>query len=199
MSRSILDHHVLVMNKSWKPIGTLTVRDAIVLMSRDSAKGLCVKSFRAYTWEEWTTDTENPPEVRNFISSTSMKVPAPEVIILTKYNDVHMRAVRFTSRALYRRDDFTCQYCRKVFPEDELSVDHVVPRAAGGRTSWDNCVTACLDCNNRKADRSLKDAGLSLPKKPEKPKWNPIIHVRMDHRPASWRGLTQPEWWETKN
>lgn len=167
-------------------------------MSRDSAKGLCVETWRALPWSQWVSDTENPPEVENFVISTSSRVPAPEVIVLTKYNDIHMRAVRFTSRALYRRDDFTCQYCHKVFPEDELSVDHVIPRSKGGRNSWDNCVTACLTCNNGKADKTLKEAGLTLSKKPERPRWNPIVHVREDQRPASWRKLCDPSWYEDK-
>lgn len=196
--KSHLDNVTLVLNKLWNPIGHCTVRDAIVLMSREAAKGLCVKTYRAYSWDEWTSDVDNPPHANNFVRTANGEIPAPDVIILTRFSKIYFRSVRFTTRALYRRDDHTCQYCRKQFAEDDLSVDHVVPRAKGGKTSWDNCVTACLDCNNKKADRDLKDAGLSLPKKPERPTWNPIIHVRPDLRPECWKQFVQPEWWDAK-
>lgn len=194
--RSVLDNYTLVLNKAWKAIGHCTVRNALVLMSRDAAKGLCVKNYRAYSWDEWTSDAENPPTVSNYVQTTKEKIPAPDVIILTRFDKIYFRSVRLTKRSLYRRDDYTCQYCHKQFPDDELSMDHVNPRANGGKTSWENCVTACLGCNNKKADRSLKDANLTLPKAPQRPQWNPIIHVRPDLRPESWRAFTQPEWWE---
>lgn len=197
--KSILDRPVLTLNRSWKAIGTLRVRDAIVLMSRDSAKGLCVNTFRAFTWSEWISDKENPPMVEGYISrgDSVAPVPAPEVIILSKYNEVYRRSVRFTKKAMYRRDSYICQYCLKPFTEEELSVDHVIPRANGGKTSWTNCVTACKTCNNKKADRSLKEAGLILHRKPQSPQWNPILHVRKENRPESWKNLVNPDWLES--
>ena len=195
--KSVLNRSTLVLNKSFYAIGTTTVREAIILMSRESAKGLCPKTFLTYTWTDWSEETENPPQVDNYVMTSSGKIPAPEVIVLSKYDEVYRRNVRFTTKALYRRDGFTCQYCDKKFAEGDLSVDHVVPRAQGGKTSWENCVTACMGCNNRKADKSLKEAGLTLKRKPVRPKWNPIIHVREENRPESWKSLVQPEWWHS--
>lgn len=198
MSKSALDNFTLVLNKAWQPIGTCTVRDAITLMSRNAAKGLDFRNFIMISWDKWISDKENSPPGNNFISSSNFKIPAPEVIILTKYDKKYFRKVRFTTKNLYRRDDHTCQYCLKKKSEDDLSVDHVVPRAKGGKTSWDNCVTACMNCNNKKADRTLAEAGLRLPRKPERPQWNPIIHVRPEFRPESWKPLVNSEWWETQ-
>lgn len=198
--KSALNGPCLVFNKNFKAIGTTTVREALILMSRDSAKGLCVSTFRAFSWKEWLADKVNPPVVREYVSRgpNMDAVPAPEVIVLQKYSEIYKRTVRFSTRALYRRDDYVCQYCGKKFSEEGLSVDHVVPRAAGGRTSWTNCVTACLSCNNKKADKSLKECGYTLKKKPERPQWNPIIHIREENRPESWKALVPAEWWNEK-
>lgn len=80
----------------------------------------------------------------------SIKVPA---VCVTKEYFNSKKAVRFTRRNLYLRDLYTCQYCAETFATKDLTVDHVLPRAAGGKTSWTNCVAACLDCNAKKADR----------------------------------------------
>lgn len=192
--RSVLEHNVLVLNRNWMAIGYSTVRDAILLMTRDAARGLCVKTYRAFTWDDWTTDTENPPEVSSYIQSGSGQVPAPDVIILTRFDRLYYRNVRFSKKALFRRDDFTCGYCGEKFPEDELSVDHIIPRARKGKTSWTNCITSCVYCNCSKGDYSLEDAGLKLLKEPTRPTWHPIVNIRKDLRPESWTPFLKPEW-----
>ena len=189
----VLNNHALVLNRSWVVIGTITVRDAIVLMSRDSAKGVCTQTFSTYTWEQWVSG-ENPPQVDFSIRTPSMAIPAPQIIVLTNYNDVHQSTVKFSQRALYKRDNYTCQYCRKKFKADELSVDHVIPQSKDGPSTFENCVTACFSCNNRKGDKSVVEAGLTLPKKPIKPGWNPVFHVREDQRPVSWAPLLKEGW-----
>ncbi len=109
---------------------------------------------------------ENLPDVDSYINTPKMKIPAPQVIILTNYNDVHVKAMKFSPRALYKRDNYTCQYCNKKKKSDELSIDHVIPRSKNGATSWENCVTACFKCNNKKSDRTLKETGYTLNVKP---------------------------------
>jgi 5-methylcytosine-specific restriction endonuclease McrA len=192
--KETLNHHVLVLNRSWVVIGTTTVKDAVVLMSRDSARGVCTESFIMYSWEDWVSTEINLPKVDFYIKTPSLKIPAPQVVILTNYNDVSKTAVKFSSRALYRRDKFICQYCRKKFKSEDLSIDHVVPKSKKGPTTWENCVTACFKCNNKKSDRTLVEAGLSLPTKPKKPNWNPVFHIRNDLRPDSWSPLLKKVW-----
>ena len=65
----------------------------------------------------------------------------------------------------------------------------MVPRAAGGRTSWDNIVTACVPCNSSKANRTPREASMTLLRKPVKPRYLPTVTVKMDgrHVPDEWR------------
>jgi 5-methylcytosine-specific restriction endonuclease McrA len=179
------------MNKSWVVIGTTTVKDAIVLMSRGSAKGVCTDTFATYDWDNWLTNP-NRPKVDFNIKTPNMEIPAPQVIILTNYNDVHQATVKFSQRAIYKRDNYTCQYCRRRFRNDQLSVDHVIPRSKGGESSFENCVASCTPCNNKKSDFALHEIGMTLARKPVTPKWNPVFHVT--ERPDSWAPLLKEDW-----
>jgi 5-methylcytosine-specific restriction endonuclease McrA len=74
--------------------------------------------------------------------------------------------VAFTRFKLFLRDEFCCQYCGS---RGDLTFDHVVPRAAGGVTSWENVVAACSPCNLKKGSKPLRKTGLSLRKPPRQP------------------------------
>lgn len=51
---------------------------------------------------------------------------------------------------IYYRDNFRCAYCGKMLRDNELTIDHVVPRSKGGKWSWNNLVTCCTQCNRKK-------------------------------------------------
>ncbi|MFZ9098645.1 MAG: HNH endonuclease, partial [Burkholderiaceae bacterium] len=69
---------------------------------------------------------------------------------------------KFIRRNIFARDGSRCQYCGKRFPTSELSIDHVVPRSQGGKTTWTNVVTACRGCNHRKGNRTPEQARMPL-------------------------------------
>lgn len=79
------------------------------------------------------------------------------------------KAVRWSKYNLFIRDSFTCQYCGKKFPKEKLTVDHVIPQVLGGKTEWENCVTSCGPCNNKKDNKRLHECGLHLKTKPVQP------------------------------
>ena len=56
-----------------------------------------------------------------------------------------------------------------AFQAEVLTFDHIIPRSKGGRTLWDNVVTACAPCNLKKGHRSLKKARMGLLRRPERP------------------------------
>lgn len=192
--KSSLNQHVLVLNKNWVVIATTTTQNAIVLMCRDSAKALCPSSFMVYDWESWISEDTNLPTVSDYIKTPNLKVPAPQIIILTNYNDVHVKSVKFSPRAIYRRDNYTCQYCQKKKRMEELSIDHILPKSRKGENTWENCVAACFKCNNKKSNKTPKEAGYTLNKKPLKPKWNPVVHITKDQRPECWKPLLKDNW-----
>ena len=67
-----------------------------------------------------------------------------------------------TNRTLFQRDRNLCLYCGDVFPTSHLTRDHVIPASRGGHNVWENCVTACRDCNQKKDDRTPEEAGMKL-------------------------------------
>lgn len=190
---SALNNHVLVLNKNWTVIGSSTVREAIILISRDSAKGVCPETFNLYTWDTWINKL-NAPVADAYIKTPTIEVPAPQIILLTKYDEIHTQHVKFNSKAIYKRDNYTCLYCGKKKKVEDLSIDHVVPRSRGGPTNFENCISCCTPCNNSKGSKLLSELGIKLPKTPTRPPWNPILHVNPDNRPASWDKLLKKEW-----
>lgn len=94
----------------------------------------------------------------------------PSIIRLKKYTPRHNKKNKVYNRgAIFKRDKNTCQYCGKKFQTSELTIDHVMPKSMGGKTSWENCVACCNDCNSKKANRTPKMAQMKLLYKPFKP------------------------------
>ena len=91
------------------------------------------------------------------VRSPSFEMHLPSVIALREFIPLNRRPA-FTRFNVFLRDRFSCQYCSGRFETRELTFDHVVPRSRGGRTIWTNVVTACRDCNMRKANRTPREA-----------------------------------------
>jgi len=99
-------------------------------------------------------------EYDHVVLSPCLTLIVPSVVVLKDYVKPRKR-VAFTRFNLFLRDEFCCQYCGK---KGDLTFDHIVPRASGGITSWENVVAACSPCNMRKGSKSLRRAGMSLRK-----------------------------------
>lgn len=154
------------------------------MVFREAARIVAPESLATFTFEEWVD--QPVAHETSAIRSPSIRIAAPEVILLTRYDRVPCHEAPFTRRNLFLRDDFTCQYCGRRGTTDHLSVDHVLPRSRGGSTSWENCVLACVGCNARKADRTLKEAGFRLLRTPIRPRWTPYLNLRPSQRMESW-------------
>jgi 5-methylcytosine-specific restriction endonuclease McrA len=96
--------------------------------------------------------------------SANLTIHYPAVAVTRNYFS-KSRNVRFSRTNMYLRDLYQCQYCADTFSHDELTIDHVVPRANGGITSWENSVTACKSCNHSKGSKLWKP--LRMPYKPD--------------------------------
>lgn len=107
------------------------------------------------------------------VSSPSIEMQLPSVIVLKQYvGKLTAGQPCFTRRNLFLRDKFACQYCQQHLHMAQLTYDHVVPRAQGGGTSWENVVTACSKCNLKKAARPLHSIrDMKLKATPHKPTW----------------------------
>ncbi|RID93382.1 HNH endonuclease [Gemmobacter lutimaris] len=89
----------------------------------------------------------------------------PSVVVLKEFVKPQKR-VAFTRFNLFLRDEFKCQYCGS---KGDLTFDHVVPRSKGGITSWENVVAACSPCNLKKGNKTLRQVGMRLMRKPVPP------------------------------
>lgn len=93
------------------------------------------------------------------VRSPTFEMRLPSVISLKEYV-TSARKPAFTRFNVFLRDRFSCQYCGDAFPTQELTFDHVIPRSRGGRTNWENVVTACGECNLVKGNRLPRETGM---------------------------------------
>jgi 5-methylcytosine-specific restriction endonuclease McrA len=123
------------------------------------------------------------------IKTIDREVPMPAVVRVLRRFRRDRQAIRFSRANIYARDAFICQYCGQAQPTEDLTFDHVIPRSAGGKTTWENIVTCCVPCNHGKANRTPQQARMHLRRRPTKPRWLPSITVSMDRRhvPEEWR------------
>ena len=121
------------------------------------------------------------------IRSPSVTWRMPAVVRLEKSYGYSKGGVKFSRANVYLRDRYACQYCSRQLDWGSLTSDHVVPRSRGGRTCFENIVTACRACNSRKADRTCDEAGMFPRNTPGRPKRLPLS-TRVDTRgaPKEW-------------
>lgn len=192
----ILDEKTLVLNRSWHAIHVTTVRRALVLLYQNLAKVVSPDTFEMHDFASWTDLAE--ARAQSCVKTVTLRVPIPEVIVLRGYDGVPTRRVAFSRRNIYRRDRYTCQYCGRRRPSEDLSIDHVIPRSRGGRTSWTNCALACLRCNVRKGNRTVEEAGMRLRSTPAEPDWVPHVELTLGYRRQSWAKFISDRYWDTE-
>jgi 5-methylcytosine-specific restriction endonuclease McrA len=180
----LLERSALVLNRSWMPVHVTPVRRALCLLIRRCARVVDASSLATFSFEEWVDQVDGVAVA--YVRSPSLRIPVPEVIVLSTYDRLPAHEAPFTRRNLFLRDDYTCQYCARRCSPDALSIDHVLPRSRGGATSWENCVLACKRCNARKANRTPREVGLQLLQPPRRPRWTPGFNLRNSHRLPSW-------------
>lgn len=153
----------LALNASFEPLTIVPPRRAVRLVLDGKAEILEEDGQRCFRSEHET-------------------VPWPAVIRLVRYVHVPKRFRRqVTNTFLFARDDYTCQYCGRHKSELKgrqfLTRDHILPVSRGGRNTWDNVVTSCSPCNNRKGGRLPEEAGLRLAAEPREPNYVHLVWV----------------------
>jgi 5-methylcytosine-specific restriction endonuclease McrA len=138
---------VLVLNANFEPVNVCDMRRAVGLIMSEKA-AMVVNG-------------------RGEIKTISSSFPRPSVIRLEKMINRPRPQLKLTRREVFRRDNSTCQYCGKK--TSDLTIDHVVPRHAGGKHIWTNVVAACPACNHRKGGRRLDETNMRLLRLPAEP------------------------------
>ena len=142
-----LHRPVLVLNASYEPINVCAARRAIVLVLKGVA----------------AAEEHSPLPVHS--ARHCMKLPS--VIRLLEYRRIPHQTRALSRKNILMRDRYTCQYCHRTPPAVELTLDHVIPRARAGETTWENLVACCHYCNNRKGSRTPEEAGMKLARAPK--------------------------------
>jgi len=212
MNKSHLNDNTLVLNRNWQAINICSARDAYTLMFKTAvtkdddgnekivphAKSIWRDgTYQTFDFQEWQMFSEDwleslkllpseEAETQLFKESIGLvkgRVRIPRTILLTLYDKLPHKEVRFTRHSVYERDKYTCQYCGHKFgkhQDSKLNLDHVIPRERGGTTNWENIVTACIPCNTLKANRTPMEARMKLLKLPVRPKWRTFVSVPME-------------------
>jgi len=154
-------------------------------MTRTLVLDMGYQPHRIVSWQRAVTmlfegKVEVVEEYDEDIRSVSITIKMPAVVRLLRAIRGRKKAVKFSRINVMSRDKFRCQYCGRRLPMSELNYDHVIPRSRGGRTVWENIVTCCYSCNDRKGGRTPGEAGMRLLKQPVKPKHLPFITFRFD-------------------
>lgn len=162
----------LLLNATYEPLKVVHWRKAVTLWCQGKVEVISVYEDR---------------EIR----SVSFTFKLPSVIRLLRRIRIKRRFdyVPFSRANIYARDRHSCQYCGKPFPSSELTFDHVVPVAQGGRKDWENIVSCCISCNRRKGGRTPLQAGMTLIRPPKRPAKAPAMRITFGLRnaPESWR------------
>jgi 5-methylcytosine-specific restriction endonuclease McrA len=147
----------VVLNATYEPITVISSKRALILIMEDKA----------------TVIEEHPHLV---VRSPSITVKVPTTVVLKRYikgRKIFTTPAGLSQKNLYIRDNYTCQYClrhrNELTPKEFLTRDHIVPESRGGSSTWENLVTACSTCNNKKGNHNLSSTGMVLAKKPNAP------------------------------
>lgn len=165
---------VLVLNATYEPLSVVSLKRAVVLLLKEKAE--IVEAAEA------------------MLRSERLSLPVPLVIRLVYYVRIPRRlTLPLTRRTVFARDQYVCQYCGVQLGRSELTIDHVIPRSQGGETTWENVVTACRRCNQRKGNRTPAQAGLRLRSRPRRPRYVALALMGEAAPHEVWQKYLQPD------
>lgn len=160
-----MNGHVLVLNQDYGAMTICSVRRAFVLVLMHKA------------------DLVNERKDRR-LRSPNTDFPWPTIIRLRRYVQFPYRRVIMSRANVHRRDGQRCQYCGR---KERLTIDHIHPKSRGGHDTWENLVSACVPCNNRKGDRTPEEAHMPLIRKPFRPSHVMFIRDYVGNLDDDWK------------
>ena len=161
-----------------------------VLLLNTSFEPLKVISWQRAVSMFFSGKIEVIEEYDQNIRSVSLIIKAPAVVRLLRYVKSGKKSPPLCRANIMARDNFQCQYCAKDLVSRDVTMDHVIPRSQGGKTSWENIVCCCAACNRKKGGRTPVEARMLLLKKPIKPDWLPVLNIKFHGKiPLSWKNF----------
>ncbi len=168
-----MEGRVLVLNQNYEPLHICDWQRAVALV---------------YTGKAITVEHDGV-----MLRSPTREMPMPSVVRLHDYVLRPLPEMKLSRRAILARDDQRCQYCGNR--ARDLTIDHVIPRERGGPHTWENLVTCCRKCNNKKGNRAPREVGMKLLKRPRRPRFIPYLSFatfRAALRNEAWRDYLEP-------
>ncbi|MEQ8907528.1 HNH endonuclease [Ekhidna sp.] len=162
---------VLVLNQDYTPLTVCSVQRAFMLIFLKKADLITEVSERK-------------------LRSISKTFPFPSIIKVKYYISLPYKGVVMSRHNIFKRDGGKCQYCGV---NKDLTIDHVVPRSKGGKSTWTNLVTACKNCNSRKSDFTLDKVGMKLQKAPVKPNYLTFLRLNNGAYRDDWTPFLNPK------
>lgn len=151
-------NRTIVLNGDYSFLNTISWRRALCLLLKGKAEAL------KYT-----------DRVVHCADGSEIKIPL--VMRLIKViRMIYKNRVPYTKRNVMVRDNYTCCYCGS---HEDLTIDHIIPESRGGETSFENCITACFPCNNKKNNRTPREATMFLNKVPYAPTIAEFFIIKM--------------------
>jgi 5-methylcytosine-specific restriction endonuclease McrA len=191
---SAINTPVLVLNRHWVPITVIRAERAIGMLFTSKARVVDAEDFSTHDFESWT-DVGKIFRGDEYIKTARLKIPVPEVLLLSDSNSQpSYRRVTFSRKNLLKRDRRTCQYCGHKVATSDFTIDHIKPKSRGGPMSWANCVIACVTCNLMKDNRTPEEAGMKLLSVPTTPAPRRINYsIEIFTKKVSWQKFIKDE------
>ena len=173
MSTAAMNAEVLVLNATSERLNITTMKKAMLMVHKGKAE-----LEKAYDFD---------------IRSGEREQAAPSIIKMLYYVAVRPKSgrVSMTKKNVLMRDNYICQYCNKKIKK-QATVDHVIPKnpknpnAEKGTSNWKNLVACCQRCNQRKKNRTPKEAGMPLKRQPYEPNVIEWDSIKNNTRPEEW-------------
>ena len=188
MSNIVNKELVLVLNANWQSIGLSTVKRAFVALCAEGyadSEPPCLAMdlqldqdgnllyANPVPFDKWVELPIREGDL--FIQTGTRKIRVPTVIIAKNYNKIPTHRVRLCASNIAKRDGNTCQYTGVPLTRATFTLDHINPRARGGKDSWENLVACHREINEKKGDRLPHEVGLKLLKQPKRPPEMPVV------------------------
>jgi 5-methylcytosine-specific restriction endonuclease McrA len=134
---------VILLNQDYSYINSISVRRALKLIAKGKV-----------TVEKYS---------ERIVKTVTDEIAVPMVLRLVYLvRQIYRKAVTWSKKNVMVRDDFECVYCGT---KKNINIDHVFPQSKGGKHTFENTVTSCVNCNNRKGDRTLREAKMFYKKR----------------------------------
>jgi len=209
---AVMSLSVLALNKTYSPVGIVSLKKAFKKLTAGKAKVVHVTQQGYYedydisSWAEMSTLKNMIGEElsghEDWINTSDNLIEAPRIIRYLDYDKIYTSKVRFSRKNIFLRDNYTCQYCGVSKSFKHLQLEHVLPKSKGGKTTWINTVCSCDECNDKKRDRTPREAGMELIRKPFAPRFLPANKSKLfrwdRNKYGSWENFVTSAYWNVE-